>query len=1027
MLPLDPLRQKIRDLATFGEETAVRNLLPLAQLTPEQKTRVEITARSWIADIRAKYDQLPSLDRLIHCIRLTDKEGLALMALAEALPRIPDDATADALISDKLSQGDWRSYLQNYPDFMSKLAWFGLTLGKDISTSSKERTWLSDIKAGALREALRAAMKKLGAHFVLGETIEQAVSRSVKKTHALERYSFDMLGEAARTATDAARYFEAYKKAVMAVGCSPGSGNALHGPSISVKLSALHPRYEWAQQERVQLELLPLLTELVENAAQHNIGLTIDAEEAERLELSLSLIEKIMALPALKNYNGFGVAVQAYQKRAPEVINWLYAGAKKHNIKITVRLVKGAYWDKEIKQAQERGLTTYPVYTRKEATDIAYLACARLLFEYRGHIFPQFGTHNLHTVLALREMAGETKDYEVQRLHGMGAELHARIMEEGIASCIYAPVGPHDELLSYLIRRLIENSANNSFINQLYDREVTLDQLLRDPVTEWDYAQPKSHPLIPVPPALYGEERINSAGLDLCQPHVTERIEGILRNRRSSTWQAAPFINGVKNRDDVQRTLKNPANFHHETGQCFDASVDDVARAMKSLHAAQPRWSAVAVNDRAMMLERLANQLEDRRDDLISLLVYEAGKTIPDAVSEVREAIDFCRYYASEARRHFGTPKLCKGINGEDNRLQVGGRGVFVCISPWNFPLAILLGQVAAALVTGNTVAIKPAEQTPLIAAFAATLMLESGFPPSVFALLPGNGNVGAALTSHPLTAGVVFTGSLATAQLINRALAARNGPIAPLIAETGGINALIADSSSLPEQVVDDVIASAFRSAGQRCSAARLLCVQDSIADKVLEMLAGAMDELQVGQPGLLSTDIGPLIDPDAREMLEAHESRLKQEARFIAAAKINEELRFGQFLRPQAWEIPSALWLTREVFGPILHVVRFRTGEMDKLIADINSLGFALTGGIHSRIDPTIEFVKAHLRVGNLYINRSISGAVVGSQPFGGERLSGTGPKAGGPHYLFRFISERSVSTNTMATGGDVNLLTM
>jgi len=1027
-MPLtDQSRQKIRARAHMPEEAAVRELLPLAQLSEDQKKRIANTAPGWIADIRKNFAHLGPIEKLIHRFKLTDAEGLALMALVEALPRVSDDKTADTLIHDKLNQGDWRAYLENYPDFISKLAWFGLTLGKDASAhkEKEKESWLSDMKAKALREAMRTATSRLGNHFVLGETIEQAVARSLKKNHALERYSFDMLGEAARTAANATRYFESYKKAIHAVGNSKGAGNALHGPSVSVKLSALHPRYEWAQVERLEAELLPRLIELVESAALQNVGLTIDAEEADRLELSLHLIEKLFALPILKQTNGFGMAIQAYQKRAPAVINWLYDNAKAHGLEVTARLVKGAYWDKEIKVAQERGLESYPVYTRKEATDVAYLGCARQLLANRGHIFPQFGTHNLYTLLALREMAGEVKDFEVQRLYGMGLELHSRVMDMGIPSCVYSPVGPHDELLSYLIRRLIENSANNSFVNQLYDNTIPADTLVKDPAVEWGYANPKMHPLIPLPANIYGAERVNSAGTDLTDPVTADKIENTIKHRRAQIWQAAPFYAGEKHRDDVGRTLKNPANYHHEIGQCFEASDEDVEKTVTALHAAYPKWNAVDVIERAQLLDRLGNRLEDAHEDLLALLVYEAGKTIGDAINEIREAVDYCRYYAAHARKHFAQPLALASISGEENLLKAQGRGVFACISPWNFPLAIMLGQVTAALVTGNTVAIKPAEQTPLIAAHVLELMLECGFPRDCVALLPGNGKVGAALTSHPLIAGVAFTGSTSTAKTINRTLASRDGPIAPLIAETGGINALIADASSLPEQLIEDVMVSAFRSAGQRCSAARLLCVQDSIADKVIAMLAGAIDEYTVGSPHALATDVGPVIDEDALEALQAHESKLIAQAHLLARAREHDDLRLGTYMLPQAWEIPSVSWLMQENFGPILHVVRFKADELPKMVSDINALGFALTGGLHSRIESHIDYVKAHLRVGNLYINRSIIGAVVGSQPFGGEGLSGTGPKAGGPHYLYRFISERSMTTNLTAAGGDMKLL--
>ncbi len=1027
MSQLESLRQTIAGLTYADEEGAVKALIPLADLSRDQNAAVGREAAVWLADIRKRYESAGAIEKIIHHFRLTDTEGLAMMTLAEALPRIPDDPTADLLISEKLAQGDWKTYLQNYPDFISKLAWIGLMMGKELSAPSEKRGAFDQLKASGLREAMRAAMKKLGGHFVLGETIESALHASRKKHPAMERYSFDMLGESARTAEDAARYFEAYKHAIKIVGDAPDAGSAARGPVISVKLSALHPRFEWAQHERFLAEAGPKVIELVEMAATRHVGLTIDAEEAERLEVTLPLIEKILALPALKNYNGFGIAVQAYQKRAPAVLNWLHELAEQNDVRITVRLVKGAYWDKEIKLAQERGMPGYPVFTRKEATDISYLACARMLLAMRGRVFPQFGTHNLHTVLAIKEMAGDARDYEIQRLHGMGAELHALAMDHGIPSCVYAPVGPHKDLLSYLIRRLVENSANSSFVTRLYDKDVDADKLAEDPVARWQAFEQKTNPVIAHPAWLFGEARINSSGMDLNAPAETQKITAALTDKVNYPHQAAPMIEGVKMPEDVAGDIKNPANFHHRVGVCYEAGADDVDKAMQKLHGGFAAWNATPFMERAGLLDRLALRLEAERESLIALLVFEAGKTWGDAVGEVREATDMCRYYAASARRLFGANHSQKGITGEHNELFLHGRGVFVCISPWNFPLAIMLGQVAAALVTGNTALIKPAEQTLLIAARVADLMLGCGIPSTAIALMPGNGVTGSAAVNHPLTAGVVFTGSGATAKSIQRALAAKDGPIVPLIAETGGINALIADSSALPEMLVDDVIQSAFRSAGQRCSAARLLCLSESIADHVIGMLAGATRELQIGSPADLATDVGPVIDQAAFDALHAHELRLKQEAKLVAIGKPHDGMRQGYFILPQAWEIPNVAWLNKEVFGPILHIVRYKPQELPQLIEEINALGFGLTGGFHSRIESQINYVRKHLRVGNLYINRSIIGAVVESQPFGGEGASGTGPKAGGPLYLLRFIAERSISTNTTASGGNIELLSL
>jgi RHH-type proline utilization regulon transcriptional repressor/proline dehydrogenase/delta 1-pyrroline-5-carboxylate dehydrogenase len=1017
----DDLRTLLAELPLTDEAACLRKLAPLAYLNDEQQARIASTARAWIPEIRKELHHADPIERLIHRIRLDEKEGRALMELAEALTRIPDDDTADRLIADKLNDGDWRKFMDNYPDLVSKLTWFGLLIGKNVSAGGTG--WVNRMGASALREAIRMAMNRMGGHFVLGTSIEQALSKSLKKKHALERYSFDMLGEAARTRADADRYFASYKHAIAAVGASPSAGNAVHGPSISVKLSALHPRFEWSQIDRVKHELTPRLIELVEMAAEHKVGLTVDAEEVDRLEATLNVIEPLFTLPVLKHYDGFGLAVQAYQKRAPAVIDWLYEQAKENKLRLTTRLVKGAYWDKEIKRAQELGLGGYPVYTRKEGTDVAYLACANKLLGTRSHIMPQFGSHNLHTLLAIRELGGETMDYEVQRLHGMGAELHHRLMNLGIASCVYAPVGPHKDLLSYLIRRLLENSANTSFINQLPDERITPETLIKNPVEAWENAEPKSHPAIPQPRALFGE-RLNSLGLDLSVSVATNALSFVFKNRRSTTWTASPLVNGQRAGIATDRTITNPANRYHEVGTCRDILPKEVPAIMEELSKNVDAWSALPVSERALPFERLADKFEEQREELIAILCFEGGKTWLDALNEVREAVDLCRYYARQAKKLFAPVKL-PGITGEENRLSYRGRGVFVCISPWNFPLAIFIGQVAAALLAGNTAAIKPAEQTPLVAFKAISLLLECGLPGQCLAFLPGDGMVGATLVSHPLTAGVVFTGSTEVARGINRALAAKNGPIVPLIAETGGINAIIADASALPEQVIDDVVNSAFRSAGQRCSAARLLCVQDTLAPEVMDMLAGAMVELEVGNPAEYKTDVGPVIDEEALNRLLVHEERLKKEAKFIGGAQRSEALRGGNYILPQAWEIPDAGWLKEEVFGPILHVVRYKGEDLGKLIGEINALGYGLTGGLHTRIGNAMELVQSKLNVGNLYINRSIIGAVVESQPFGGEGLSGTGFKAGGPNYLLRFVQERSYSRNLTAAGGDAALL--
>jgi RHH-type proline utilization regulon transcriptional repressor/proline dehydrogenase/delta 1-pyrroline-5-carboxylate dehydrogenase len=1018
--PLSGLRRAITALHEAEESACIRALIPLARLPMETESKVQYDAREWFEAMREDASRGDAIERMIHRFRLTDREGIALMTLAEALPRIPDDMTADLLIADKLRQGNWRSYLQGDENLLSRVAGFGLGLGKDMSRGGMGGL-AGKIGQSALRETVRAMMKQLGQHFVLGSSIEQAIDRSQKMRHRMERYSFDMLGEAAITDADAERYFTAYKNALVMVGNS--AGGEIYQPSISVKLSALHPRYEWVQKEQVLAELTPRLLELIEIAARYRIGLTVDAEEADRLELSLTVLERIFIHPVLQDYDGFGVAVQAYQKRAPAVLDWLHAMAEAQDVRITVRLVKGAYWDTEIKRAQERGLASYPVYTRKEATDIAYLACARKLLGWRGRITPQFGTHNARTALSIRAIAGNAEGYEIQRLHGMGAGLHRRMMEAGVPSCVYAPVGPHKELLAYLIRRLLENSANSSFVNQLHDPATDAAAALAEPVAAWEHHAVKHHPDIPLPARIFWPQRINASGVDTGQPDVTAAIENQLKTLRVKSFAAAPIICG-RSVEGAPRWIANPAYPKHLVGTCMDTAAQKAEEAMAELAAFFSTWSRLPVKDRCLPVEKLADRLEENRDELLALLCFEGGKTIQDGLGEIREAVDYCRYYAAEARRVFA-PLPLPGVSGEENRLLSQGRGVFVCISPWNFPLAIFLGQVIAALVAGNTVAAKPAEQTPLVAARAIELLLACGLPPQAIAFLPGDGAIGAALTAHPLCGGVAFTGSGETARRINRSLAEKDGPIVPLIAETGGMNAIIADASALPEQVIGDVVTSAFRSAGQRCSAARLFCVQDSVADTMLPMLKGALQELHVGDPALWATDVGPIIDPEQHNKLEIHQRRLQTEASPIGKARLGRKE--GYFFAPQAWEIQNAGWLKQEIFGPILHVVRYKGSELIPLIDQINIHGYGLTGGVHSRIDSVIDTVKENLQVGNLYINRSIIGAVVGSQPFGGHGLSGTGPKAGGPHYLLRFANEQAVSTNLTAAGGNISLLTL
>ncbi|UCH75668.1 MAG: bifunctional proline dehydrogenase/L-glutamate gamma-semialdehyde dehydrogenase PutA, partial [Rhodospirillales bacterium] len=881
-----------------------------------------------------------------------------------------------------------------------------------------------------IRQAVVRGMRILGRQFVMGRTIAEALDRAGTAEKRGYRYSYDMLGEAARTMDDADRYFEAYVRAIEAIGARAAGRGPVAAPGISVKLSALHPRYEFAHRDRVMAELVPRLNDLAARARAADIGFCVDAEEADRLDLSLDVIEAVSGDPALGGWAGFGLAVQAYQKRGLPLIDWLADMARRHGRRLMVRLVKGAYWDSEIKWSQELGLAGYPVFTRKASTDASYIACAKRLFANADAFYPQFATHNAHTLATVLELAGASRDFEFQRLHGMGSDLYDQIVGEagrGQACRIYAPVGSHEDLLAYLVRRLLENGANTSFVNRIVDAETDIDEIIADPIAAVGRLAHKAHPSIPLPVALYGPSRRNSAGVDLNDPTVLTRFAADMAKAAEDAWRAGPIVNGEL-RSEGGRAVSDPADRRRDVGVVAEAAARDVAEALDGAVAAQPAWDRTPAPDRAAMLERAADLYEAHTAVLMAIACREAGKTANDGIAEVREAVDFLRYYAGRCRAEFAGPVELPGPTGERNEIALHGRGAFVCISPWNFPLAIFTGQLAAALAAGNTVLAKPAEQTPIMAARAVGLLHEAGVPGDVLHLLPGDGaTVGGALVGDPRIAGVAFTGGTDTARLINRALAARDGPIVPLIAETGGQNAMIVDSSALPEQVVRDVLASAFRSAGQRCSALRVLFVQDDVADRTIEMLSGAMRELKVGDPALLSTDVGPVIDEEARGVLQAHADRMDREARLLCAVSLGADCEHGCFFAPRAYEIDSVAILDREVFGPILHVVRYDDARLDQVLDDINATGYGLTLGVHSRVDSTIRRIVERIRVGNAYVNRNQIGAVVGVQPFGGEGLSGTGPKAGGPHYLHRFATERVVSTDTTASGGNASLMSL
>ena len=1054
-VPPEPARAAITAAWTLDEATHVRELLAAArQPHPEwseaDRAAVQATAADLVRRVRARAADQGAIEAFMRQYDLGSEEGVLLMCVAEALLRIPDPETADRLIRDKLGEADWKRHLGQSDSVLVNASTWGLMLtGRlvDLADGTKRdvhgafKRLVGRVGEPVVRLAVRQAMRIMGHQFVMGRTIAEALARSRKGANAAYRYSFDMLGEGALTQADGDRYLEAYRKAIDAIGGTGPFADVFAAPSISVKLSALHPRYEHAKRERVLAELGPRLLELAQLAKKHGIGLTIDAEETDRLELSLDLIFQVLADPSLQGWDGFGIVVQAYQKRAPFVIDYIADRARKLGRRIPVRLVKGAYWDSEVKRAQVEGQAGYPVFTRKPNTDVSYQANARRLLANIDAIYPMFATHNAQTIAAIHRMAqamvggareGERFRYEFQKLHGMGDDLYAEVIPRerlDVPCRVYAPVGSHEDLLPYLVRRLLENGANSSFVNRITDEKVPVEELVHDPVETVSAFASIPHPRIPQPLALYrsqGFDRDNSMGINLANDDQLRALAEQVNAASTGEWRAIPLVPGA-NDSAAMIDVTNPADRRQVVGQWQPADAATVEKALQNAVAAQPAWDRTPVASRAAILEHAADLLEARMPAFIALCTREAGKTLADGVAEVREAVDFLRYYAAEARRQFAVEPL-PGPTGESNSLQLSGRGVFVCISPWNFPLAIFAGQVAAALAAGNSVIAKPAEQTNLIGFEAVKLLHEAGVPKDVLQFLPGDGaTVGAALTRDPRVAGVAFTGSTDTARAINRALAARDAAIGVLIAETGGQNALIADSSALPEQLVKDALASAFTSAGQRCSAARVLFVQDDIADKVIHMLAGAMAELTVGDPGLLSTDVGPVIDADAKALLDEHAAKMAATAKPIAEAKLGEGAAHGTFFAPRAWELSSLSQLTRENFGPALHVVRWKSDELDKVVDAINDSGYGLTLGIHSRIDETVDRIVSRANVGNIYVNRNQIGAVVGVQPFGGQKLSGTGPKAGGPHYLPRFATEKTVTINTTAAGGNASLLTL
>lgn len=1025
----NPLTHTLNTLYRQPEQTLVPALIKDILLTDEQKLNISKQATTLIEGVRSQKIKMMSVENFLQTYSLNSKEGAALMCLAEALLRIPDKETQTTLIRDKIGSGDWLIHMGKSESRTMNIATLGLATTDLLLTWGLEKNsflrGIADLSRKmtepTIRQAVGHAMKILGHQFVMGQTIEEALQRAQVNEEKGYRHSYDMLGEGAKTAADADRYFEAYRQSIDAIGNGRNSGDIFTQPSLSIKLSALHPRFEIALKERLFTELLSRIIDLCRAAKAKDIALTIDAEESERLELSLELIKATAEDPSLKDWDGLGVAVQAYQKRCGAVVDWLTETANTTGRRFAVRLVKGAYWDYEIKRTQEKGLKDYPVFTRKLSTDISYLSVAQKMLTAQSQIYPQFATHNAYTVATIQEIAAG-RSYEFQRLHGMGEHLYDQFITPDTPCRIYAPVGLHHDLLAYLVRRLLENGANSSFVHKIYDPMTPIGLMTQDPIEEAKNLTVIQHPSIPLPKDMLKPERLNSNGYDLSDQQELQKLHSYL----STMPRQFPHHIGLKDRKTIE--IIDPSHPEQIVTICAQGDETDILSAIDIAEKNKDIWAKTPVEVRAKALKNLAKNLETHTTDLIGLLVYESGKTIADAVAEIREAVDFCRYYAHQACVQMATSLVLPGPTGEKNELTLHGRGIFVCISPWNFPLAIFMGQIAAALVTGNVVLAKPAGQTPTIAHYVCKLALMAGIPEGVLQLLLVKGrDIGRVLLTDHRVNGVAFTGSTEVARTINQILSARQCAIAPLIAETGGINAMIVDSTALPEQVVTDVITSAFQSAGQRCSALRLLFLQEDVADRILTMLKGAMQELKVAHPSDLSTDVGPVIDHIAQQELLAHIDTLSAIGHLIAIAPAPIDPQNGYFVQPQVWELPSSTFLNKEVFGPILHVVRFKAGDIKNVIDQINAKGFGLTLGLHSRIDKTIELVRRHAKVGNLYVNRNMIGAVVGVQPFGGEGLSGTGPKAGGPHYLQRFVVERTFTQDTTASGGNASLLTM
>ena len=1041
---LGNIRNAMRAMTHADEEKCITNLLESTSLSRAARDRIVTVARDLVTLSRAKRDDQGTMDYFLQEFGLSNREGVALMCLAEALLRVPDGLTADKLIAEKIMSGDWSDHKGQSENMFVNASVWGLMmtggivgLGQDVTSNFSG--WMKRLisKSGepVIRKAVMQAMRIMGGQYVLGRTIEEAATRGKKENRPDTLFSFDMLGEGARTLDDAAQYFTAYMQAIENIDENKNKDDVIGAHSISVKFSALHPRYEFAQAELVMRDIYPKILDLAVAAKNRGLGFTIDAEEADRLDISLDIFEALARESALAGWKGLGIVVQAYQKRAPYVLDWVITLGRDLNRKFMVRLVKGAYWDSEIKHAQERGLADYPVYTRKPSTDLSYQICAERMMRARDVIYPQFATHNAYSMAMILELAkndqgGHDRDFEFQRLHGMGHLLYAQLQDSLTSPVnlrVYAPVGAHKDLLPYLVRRLLENGANSSFVNRFMDKNLPVEELMQDCGDLLEKTSPRRHGLIPLPVDILtasGREagpRKNAQGLDLADPNVVFPLIEKLKLAVREPLVAGPIVGG-KLIDRPTKDVASPANNSQLVGKIGLTEEVDIELALSKSVAAQKDWDAMGGNARADILNNAADLMEDDTEKLMAIIATEGGRTLADGLSEVREAVDFMRYYALQARAHFQEPIPLPGCTGERNEISLHGRGTFLCISPWNFPLAIFVGQVAAALAAGNGVIAKPAGQTPFIAGEAIKILHQAGVPGDVLHFLPGSGaKIGGKLIPDQRISGVVFTGSTGTAQSINRSLADRDGAIVPLIAETGGQNVMIVDSTALPEQVVDDVISSAFQSAGQRCSALRVLFLQDDVADKIITMLQGAMACLNMGDPMKLSTDVGPVIDNTARRELLDHVARMDNEATFLAKVEMPDSCTEGSYFAPRMYEIKSLDQLTEEVFGPILHIIRYSAQDLDHVLDQVRATGFGLTLGVHSRIEAVAGEIFTKLDVGNTYVNRNMVGAVVGVQPFGGMGLSGTGPKAGGPRYMYRFATEKTLTINEVATGGN------